>query len=211
MGSWYLVRHGETAWNRNGRIQGHSDVPLNDSGRRQAKTLATRFANCEFSAVYSSDLARAAETARAIVGDADMPLFTDPDLREFSYGEWEGLTLDEVEAQYPTALAERMDKGNNAFAAPGGEDTGQLLDRVRRFCVKAEKRHDLADNVLIVAHGGSIRALLVCLLKSGDDQFWSSQVDCASLSAISNLPNGRVLELWNDTGHLKSGEEETVT
>ncbi len=211
MGSWYLVRHGETEWNRNGRIQGHSDVPLNDSGRRQAKTLATRFANCEFSAVYSSDLARATETARAIVGDADMPVFTDPDLREFSYGEWDGLTLDEVEAQYPTALAERMGKGNNAFAAPGGEDTGQLLDRVRRFCAKAEKRHDPADNVLIVAHGGSIRALLVCLLKLGDDQFWSSQVDCGSLSVISNQPNGRVLELWNDTGHLMSGEEETVT
>ncbi|MCY4528488.1 MAG: histidine phosphatase family protein [Chloroflexi bacterium] len=207
MGSWYLVRHGETEWNRNGRIQGHSDVPLNESGRRQAKMLAKRLANCSISATYASDLSRATETARAIVGDTDMPVFTDPDLREFSYGEWEGLTLKEVEDQFPLELAERTGQGNNTFAAPGGEDTGHVLDRVRRFSAEAEKRHDPADNVLIVAHGGSIRALFVCLLGLTDDRFWSTQVDCASLSVISNQPNGRVLELWNENGHLNSAEE----
>ena len=207
MGSWYLVRHGETEWNRNGRIQGHSDVPLNESGRRQAKVLAKRLAGCGFSATYASDLSRASETARAIVGDADMPVFTDPDLREFSYGEWEGLTLKEVEDQFPLELAERTAKGNNTFAAPGGEDTGQVLDRVRRFCTTIEKHHDACENILIVAHGGSIRALFVCLLGLTDDRFWSTQVDCASLSVISNQPNGRVLELWNDTGHLNSAKE----
>ena len=211
MGSWCLVRHGETDWNRKGRIQGHSDVPLNDDGRRQAKRLAKKLSGYEFSAVYSSDLARSTEAARAIVIDTEMPVLTDPDLREFSYGEWEGLTLKEVETRYPAVIAERTAEGNNAFAAPGGEDTAQVLDRVRRFCAKAEKRHDSADNVLIVAHGGPIRALLVCLLDLADDHFWNTQVDCGSLSVISNQPTGRVLELWNDTGHLNSTVLESST
>ena len=204
MGSWYLVRHGETKWNRNGRIQGHSDVPRNDRGRRQVKMLAKRLSNCSFSVVYSSDLSRATETARAIVEDAEMPVLTDPDLREFSYGEWEGLTLEEVETQYPRALAERTGKGNNTFTAPGGEDTTHMLKRVRRFYTRTVERRDNAENILIVAHGGSIRALIVCLLGLTDDHFWSFRVDCGSLSVISNELDGRVLELWNDTNHLNS-------
>ena len=211
MGSWYLVRHGETEWNRNGRIQGYSDIPLNDRGRRQAKMLAKRLGGCSFSAVYASDLSRATRTARAIVGHSEAPIETGLDLREFSYGEWEGLTLDEVETRYPAALAERTSRGNNTFAAPGGEDTGQVLERVRRFYAKVEKRHDPDENVLIVAHGGSIRALLVCLMGLSDDLFWSTQVDCGSLSVISNQQNGRVLKLWNDTGHLNPSAEVTST
>lgn len=211
MGSWYLVRHGETEWNRKGRIQGHSDVPLNDHGRRQAKILAKRLAGCKFSAVYASDLSRATETARAIVGDSEVPIKTDPDLREFSYGEWEGLTLEEVETQHPTTLADRIGMGNDAFAAPCGEDTGQVLDRVRHFFARTAKRHEDDEIILVVAHGGSIRALLVCLLDLTDDRFWSSQVDCGSLSGISNQPSGRMLELWNDTTHLDSSVPEEST
>ena len=95
-----------------------------------------------------------------------------------------------------------------AFAAPGGEDTAQLLDRVRRFSTSAAKRHDPAEDLLIVAHAGSIRALLVCLLDLADEYFWRSRVDCTGLSIISNQPGGRVLELWNDTSHLPGGAEE---
>lgn len=204
MGSWYLVRHGETDWNLHGRIQGHSDVPLNDRGLRQAMLLAKRLAGCRVSVVYASDLSRATETARAIVGDSEVSIITDPDLREFSYGEWDGLTLQEVEDQYPGALSERTGESNNAFAAPGGENTSQVLDRVRRFYTRAVQRRDDDENLLVVAHGGSIRALLVCLLDLTDDRFWSSRVDCGSLSVISNQSNGRVLELWNDTDHLNS-------
>ena len=204
MGSWYLVRHGETDWNLHGRIQGHSNVPLSDHGRRQAKLLGTRLAGRKFSAVYASDLSRAVETARAIVGDSEVLINTEPDLREFSYGEWDGLTLQEVEDQYPDALSERTGEGNNAFAAPGGENTSQVLDRVRRFCTRAVRCHDDDENILVVAHGGSIRALLVCLQGLTHDHFWSTQVDCGNLSVIHNQPNGRVLELWNNTTHLTS-------
>ena len=202
MSAWYLVRHGETNWNRNGRIQGHTDVPLNEHGRRQMTVLARRLAGCNFSAVYASDLSRATESAETIVEGRESSIETDSDLREFSYGEWEGLTLKGIETHYPKIFAQRMGFGRNAFAAPGGEDSAQVLDRVRRFHASVLKRHDDSGDILIVAHGGPLRALLVCLLGLTDDYFWRFQVDCASLSIIGNHPNGRVLELLNDTGHL---------
>ena len=202
MGRWYLVRHGETEWNRNGKIQGHSEVPLSERGRRQVKMLAKRLAGYRFSAVYASDLSRAVESAGIIAKCSDVSIETNSDLREFSYGEWEGLTLSEAEARDPEVFAEKMSLENLAFAAPGGEDTSQVIDRVRRFYAGAMEHHDAAEDLLVVAHGGSIRALLVCLLDLTDDYFWRFRVDCGSLSIVDKQPNGRVLETWNDTGHL---------
>ena len=204
MGGWHLVRHGETEWNRTGRIQGHSDVPLSKHGRSQMRRLAKRLASCSFSAVYTSDLSRAAESAETIVAGRMTSIERDSDLREFSYGEWEGLTLQEAESRSPKAFTQCAGLGPNTFAAPGGENSAQVLDRVRRFYANTVKRHDTAEDLLVVSHGGPLRALLVCLLGLADDYFWRFRVDCGSLSVIGNQPNGRVLELWNDTGHLIS-------
>ena len=202
MGIWYIVRHGETVWNRNGRIQGHTDVPLGESGRRQVKMLAKRLAGCSFSTVYASDLSRSIESAQVLSEGRDVSIETDSDLREFSYGEWEGLTLAEAEAREPTTFAKQLSLADRSFAAPGGEDATQLLDRVRRFHTRAMNRCNATDNLLIVAHGGPIRALLVCLLGLTDEHFWRFRVDCAGLSIISYHLGGGLIELWNDTGHL---------
>ena len=206
MGSWYLVRHGETEWNRTGRIQGHTDVPLNDTGRREIGLLATRLAAFSFTAAYSSDLSRTRESAEIIVGSRECSVVTDPDLREFYYGEWESLTLEEIEARFPTTYAARMGAGGNSFVAPGGESAAQVLDRVRRFVARAEERHAAEGDILVVAHGGSIRALLVSLLDLPDDSLWKFEVARASLSVVRNHPRGRVLDLWNDTVHLRESE-----
>ena len=202
MGNWYLVRHGETDWNKAGQIQGHVDVPLNARGRRQVSLLAERLKDVDFAAVYSSDLARTFESAQGVAAGRGITIATDPDLREFSYGEWEGLTMEEIEARNPGALAERIEVGNLAFAAPGGENTAQVLARVRRFCVRVAKRHDPLDDLLVVAHGGSIRALVVCLLDLADADFWRFRVDCTGLAVISDHPGCRILERWNDNSHL---------
>ena len=208
MGSWYLVRHGETEWNAAGRIQGRADVPLSERGRLQMRLLAGRLAGREFSAVYASDLSRAVESARVIVGEAGSPVRTDADLREFCYGEWEGLTLEEVKARHGDTFAERLGRDENAFAAPGGEDSTEVLRRVRRFYAKTVEEHGDSADLLVVAHGGSIRALLVCLLGLADEFFWRFRVDCASLSTIASHPSGRVLELWNDTVHIQTADRE---
>ena len=210
MGSWYLIRHGETEWNRSGKIQGHSDVPLSEHGRRQMRILGTRLTGCAFSTVYASDLSRALESAAIIVEGRETSIETDSDLREFSYGDWEGLTFKEVESRFPKVFARRVGSGNTRFAAPGGEDSLQVLDRVRRFYARTVKRHDDSEDLLIVAHGGTLRALLVCLLDLTTDHFWRFRVDCGSLSVVNNHPDGRVLETWNDTGHLSQQPEEPM-
>ncbi len=196
MGSWYLVRHGETPWNLANRIQGHADVPLSDQGRNQVRTLAPELAGIPFAAAYSSDLSRTTETARIIAGDG-LRLQTDPDLREFSYGHWEGLTLAEIQARNPEEFAQRFSQSDIDFAAPGGESAVQLTERVRRFYHRAAASHDDSEDILVVAHGGSIRALALCLLALPIEYFWRFRVDCAGLSIIENHEGSRVLRVWN--------------
>ncbi len=202
MGNWYLVRHGESEWNKEGRIQGHADVPLSELGRRQARLLGERMAGERIDAVYSSDLSRAVDTATGALGGRDIPLVIDPNLREFSYGSWEGLTLQEVEAQDPELFAARFTRGDNSFSAPGGEDSTDILQRVQRFLDGMAERHSPDEDLLIVGHGGSVRALAICLLGLPAADFWRLRVGNAGVSIISNQGRGRVLELWNDMHHL---------
>lgn len=207
MGRWYLARHGETEWNRTGRMQGHTGVPLNAEGRHQATRLAGRLRNVEFSAIYASDLARAAETARIIADGRDLAVTPDSDLREFSCGEWEGLTLEEVETRYPGVLAERIEAGGNmGWSAPGGENAIDAIQRVRRFSARESASHEPGENILVVGHGGSLRALAVCLLDLADDDFWKFRVDNTALAIVSDHDGTRVLESWNDTSHLAGAD-----
>jgi broad specificity phosphatase PhoE len=93
-------------------------------------------------------------------------------------------------------------RGDNAFAAPGGEDSADILKRVRRFIKGVTERHSPDEDLLIVGHGGSMRALALCLLELTDESMWKLRMSNASVSIISNQSRGRVLELWNDTHHL---------
>lgn len=207
MGRWYLVRHGETEWNRTGRMQGHTGVPLSAKGRRQAARLGERLRDVDFATVYCSDLPRAAETARIIAAGRDLAISDEADLREFSYGEWEGLTLEEVETRYPGALAERIEAGGNlGWTAPGGESAIDAIRRVRRFTMRTSASHDPGENILVVGHGGSLRALVVCLLDLADDDFWKFRVDNTALAIVSDHDGSRVLESWNDTSHLADAD-----
>ena len=209
--SWYIVRHGETSWNSEGRIQGHADVPLSDRGREQIRRLHVRLTAVEFSAVYASDLSRTMETA-AILASLSVRPQAVPELREFSYGEWEGLTLDEAESSDPERFAQRLDlrlaRSRLGFAAPGGETTAGVLERVRGFVEQTRARSAPGDRLLVAAHGGSIRALLVCLLDLPMDHFWRFSIDVASLGIVRDFGDTAVLDLWNDTSHLSSGSSE---
>jgi 2,3-bisphosphoglycerate-dependent phosphoglycerate mutase len=135
-----LVRHGETDWNADGRLQGHTDCPLSDYGRRQAQALAEQLAaGEELGALYSSDLARARETAEIVGARLGLPVLPDPDLREKNWGSWEGLTADERDAV--------------EFV---GETTAAHRERTLRALQRIAERHPVA-HVLVVTHGGSIR------------------------------------------------------
>jgi broad specificity phosphatase PhoE len=153
-----LARHGETDWNRDGRWQGHTDTTLNERGRAQARALAAEVAGLPIGAVYSSDLARAAETAKIVAERLGVPVRTDPRLRELHLGGWEGLTTPEIEERYPSEIARwRADDGSTAVA--GRESYAQMGERVVAALTEIAAAHP-SDDVLVVLHGGPIRGLL---------------------------------------------------
>ena len=146
------------------------------------------------------------QTAGLITAASGCEIEPKPELREFSYGEWEGMTIAEIEAQAPERLERRLQGRNEDFAGPGGENSYDVLGRVRRFYERALQRHGAGDNLLVVAHGGSLRALLVCLLDLPAEYFWRVHLNTAGLSIVRGFDGLGVLQLWNDTSHLASIE-----
>jgi broad specificity phosphatase PhoE len=150
-----LARHGETDWNRDRRWQGHSDPPLNETGRRQARDLAARMEHEQLEAVYSSDSRRARETAEIVGARLGLPVKSDARLREVSFGEWEGLTSDQIGRRYADAFA-RWEAGERPLR-PGIEPdeamAGRVLEALREI---AEEHPD--GRVLVVTSGGPLRA-----------------------------------------------------
>ena len=203
---WYLVRHGETDWNLEGRAQGHSDTPLNDKGRIQAERAGARLAPTPFVAAYGSDLTRVADTAAAIIRGRRLALKPMSALREKFYGEWEGITYEDAEARYP-GMYQQLFQDNTGFAPPGGEND---FDLYKRVMVAAEQIRDtLPDaggNILVVGHGGALRALLVCLLRIPVEYMWRFRLSNGGISIITDFQDGSAtLDLLNDTGHLEDG------
>ncbi|MGG7307149.1 histidine phosphatase family protein [Curtobacterium sp. AB451] len=144
----YLVRHGETDWNAERRIQGSTDIPLNDTGRGQAHATATLLGRRRFDAVVASPLSRAFETGAVIAAHLDLPEpSTYPGLAERSYGEAEGLTDDEVRARYPHD------------DIPGRESRSALLARVTETLGEIAVRFD-AGRVVVATHGAVIRTVV---------------------------------------------------
>jgi probable phosphoglycerate mutase len=157
----YLARHGETPWNREGRWQGHTDIALNEVGFDQARALGKLLQGHAIARVHSSDLARArqtAETAAAILGVRDVVI--DAALRERSFGIFEGLTRDECERRHPELWTSY--RADRRRVPPGAESQDALADRMHAAVGRAVAPLHPADDapVLIVSHGGSIRALL---------------------------------------------------
>jgi broad specificity phosphatase PhoE len=145
----YLVRHGETEWNAARRIQGRTDIPLNDTGREQARQAAELLARRRWQGVYTSPLGRAHETARIIAERLGLDGVTDIDaLVERDYGEAEGMGFDEIEALYPEGVR-----------APGQETRDEVAARVVPALLQLAERHP-GERLVIVSHGGAIRAVL---------------------------------------------------
>ena len=151
-----LARHAETDWNAQRRFQGHADPPLNDIGRGQARALAEKLADSVVTAVYSSDLRRATETAKIVAERLGLPVARRVGLREIDVGEWSGLTVDEVVARYPEGYR-RHRAGGDGWEQ--GESHVALSERIVRAVEEIARGHP-GETILIVAHGACLRALL---------------------------------------------------
>ncbi|MHB0923546.1 MAG: histidine phosphatase family protein [Bellilinea sp.] len=154
---FWLVRHGQTDWNLERRFQGHTDILLNALGIVQARELAASLNGSRISAVYSSDLSRAIQTAAILAADSNLPVIQDKRLREISMGEWEGKIWQDVNQQLTKEMMELKNDPVNSRAA-GGESLAEVALRVREFATEIADRH-AGQIVLLVSHGLSLGAL----------------------------------------------------
>ncbi|BCV23980.1 MAG TPA: histidine phosphatase family protein [Firmicutes bacterium] len=197
----FLIRHGETEYNRSARIQGQLDVELSGKGRRQAQLLGRRLAHEEIAALYASDLKRARETAEMICREAGLSItgFRE-DLREIKFGRWQGHTMAEVEELYPADVAFwRADISRHA--PPGGESYAAMRERGWRAVTELAAAHPGAT-VAVVSHGGIVKAVLCTVLGIDLAERRRVVVDNASLSIIELTSEGWRVQTMNDTCHL---------
>lgn len=176
MTTFLLVRHGETDWNLQHRVQGHTDRPLNDTGREQALALARELENMKIDAVYSSDLMRAHETARIVAGERGLDVIVIPGLRERDFGTWEGLTDEEIFERFPQA---RHGPWGDA------ESREEMLQRVEEALARIAAAHP-DGHVLVITHGGPVRAVLAA----------------CGVDGVSRIPNCKVHRLRHLDGAL---------
>jgi broad specificity phosphatase PhoE len=198
-----LVRHAQTTWNSDGRVQGSYDAPLSELGERQSSRVAARLSREPLEAAYASTLQRTWRTAEIALAGRGLPVTRDPAWCEAAYGEWEGRTWGEIQALDPARAARRRADPANV-APPGGES---FLDLQRRIVARIEglrRRHD-DGVVLVVTHGGPLRVLAAWCMGHDPNQAWRFKADNAALSAVHWTTQGPVLELWNETAHLHEG------
>ncbi len=158
----YVIRHGETYWNHEGKMQGQTDAPMNDTGRAQAAELARELKELvHFDIIVSSHLSRAKETAEIIAGSYNTPVKIDPGFSEMGYGDWEGMSFAELRLKWPGEMRAWQERGD--FRGPGGETVESLIDRVwKSFRYWADTQE--YQNMAIVTHGSAGRALMCKLI-----------------------------------------------
>jgi alpha-ribazole phosphatase len=183
----WLVRHGETNWNATQRYCGWSDVTLSRTGRAQARWLAHQLAPVTLQAIYCSDLSRAHETATLIAARQAhaTPLRVSELWRELNFGEWEGLTYDDIADQSQTPHPFFIDPLHHA--PPGGESLIDLLQRLGKALARLQAETNAGD-IAIVSHGGPIRALLCSALQMPLNNQWRLCLEPGSLSILDLLP-----------------------
>lgn len=153
----WLVRHGQTDWNIQRRFQGHTDIPLNAEGIAQARDLAATLNESHISAVYSSDLNRALQTAGILAEGKSIPVIRDKRLREISMGEWEGKIWQDVNQNLTKELLQLNNNPVHGRAA-GGESLAEVAERVKEFADEIAMKYP-GQIVLVVSHGLSLGAL----------------------------------------------------
>ena len=152
MKTLYIIRHGETEWNKIGRYQGITDVPLNDNGIAQAKACANALKNVHFDRILSSDLSRALVTAETIRGNRNIEITTDPRLREIDFGDWEKLLFSEIEERWP-GLIDQMYRQPDIVKLPNGESFQEVQNRAWDGLSEFLSQNDDDETILITCHG----------------------------------------------------------
>ena len=200
------IRHGETAWNVDSRLQGHLDIPLNDVGLWQARQAALALADEPIDAIYSSDLQRAWVTAQAIAETTQAPLPALQGLRERSFGVLQCHTFEELEAKAPEQ-AYRWRKRDPAFAPEGGESLIALRERITATTHALAAQH-VGGQIVLVAHGGVLDVLYRAATRQDIQAPRTWQLGNAAINRLLWTPDGLSLVGWADTQHLDNAARD---
>jgi broad specificity phosphatase PhoE len=202
-----LVPHATTEWNASERLQGWTDTPLSDVGKRQAALVARRLRIERIDACHTSDLGRATQTGEAIVAERGLKFAPDTRLREIHFGAWEGLTYAEVcHSAGQEILAWERDPME--VAPPGGETLAQLAERVAAFLETITMVGRLKSRtIVVVGHRGSLRVLVCLELGLPPTAWWRFRLEPASISELVLYSQGAVLNLLNDIHHLRESTD----
>ncbi|MDR3353852.1 MAG: histidine phosphatase family protein [Synergistaceae bacterium] len=209
---FFLIRHGETIWNKSFRYQGSSDTELCENGREQARKLGVRLRTTIPARVVSSPLSRAYETARIIMehNDSSVEIEKTPDLREICFGIWEGLTPDEVKALDGEKLV--MWRAAPFSVMPSeGEALEDVINRVSRAARNLIESGMPGEVTFVIAHGGSLRALLAVMMKFDDMNItWRMRMDNCSITVVDIWGGRPSLHTLNDTHHCRALDERSA-
>ena len=197
----FVLRHGQTAWNAQLRIQGHLDMPLNAVGRWQATRLAAALQGEELAAVYSSDLSRARETAEPLATLLQLPVVTDEQLRERAFGHFEGQTFQDIETTWPDDAA-RGRQRDPEFGPGGGERLLDFYERCLRAATRLAQRHP-GQAIALVAHGGVLDCLYRAALGIELQAPRSWPIANAAINRLLWTPQGLSMVGWHDAAHLE--------
>ena len=206
------VRHGETAWNVDTRIQGQLDVGLNATGLWQARRVGQALAEEDIGAIYASDLSRAWQTAQEIAQPHGLTVHPEPGLRERAFGRFEGMSFAEIEATLPDQ-ARRWRERDPEFEPEGGESLLVFRERVTRIASKLAARHP-GQLVALVAHGGVMDVLYRAATRQELQAPRTWQLGNAAINRMLWTPEGFSLVGWSDTAHLAADDDildETTT
>jgi probable phosphoglycerate mutase len=195
-----LIRHGETAWNRERRMQGQTNTPLSDMGRAQAAAVGQRLASYAFAALYSSDLQRAWDTAAAIAQASGREIVSEPRLRERTFGVFEGLTYAEMAQRHPAEHA-RFELRDPDYAVPGGESPRQFFER-SLACLEDIAAAHAGESVVVVTHGLVLDTLHRAARKMPLDAKREAPLLNASLNTFARNAQGWTEIAWGDVEHL---------
>lgn len=194
------IRHAETKWNVDTRIQGHLNIPLNDTGRRQAERMALALSDDPITAIYASDLARAWETAQYLGRALSVDVTREEGLRERGFGDFEGKTYAEIEALLPEQ-SQRWRKRDPEFAPPGGESLLTLRSRVVAAAERLAARHP-GELIALVGHGGVMDVLYRAATRLDIQAPRTWTLGNAAINRLLWTPEGFTLVGWADTQHL---------
>lgn len=200
MTEFILLRHGETQWNRELRFQGHVDVGLNATGLEQAQRLARRLAGEQAHGLYASDLLRAQQTAQPVARQLALTGVSDAALREQSFGDVDGMTVDDIKAQHPQAW-EGWLRFHEDYCLPEGESTRQFHARVMDAVYRLAAAHP-GEKLTVVTHGGVLDMIYRTARSLGLNGPRQSDIPNAGLNRVRVREGGIDILAWADTAHL---------